>query len=1110
MTRRGPSMHELIRRRRRAGFIGRQDELAAFRGNFDLPPEDDRHRFLFHVHGAAGVGKTFLVREMEQAARERGALTAYLDESVGSVPEALAAVGADLARQGRPLKALEKRLAAYRQKRQEAESLSLREAAEDGAPGGRPSAGSMAVARAGLTGLGLVPVVGAFAGALDPAEVAESADRLRAALGARFHDQGDVQLVLAPERALTPVLVDELSEADAPWIVLFFDTYERTGPFLDGWLRELMTTDRYGALPAHVVVVLAGQRPFDAVRWGGWADFVADLPLEAFSEAEARGLLAAKGITDETVVDEVLRLSGRLPLLVSMLAEGRPGSAEDVGDPSTTAVERFLKWEPDPVRRSAALACALPRRLDEDVFRAAVDEAAAGLYAWLCRLPFVSERGSRVRYHDVVREPMLRLQRQRSQREFAGRHARLAEAFGRWRAEAAAGVDVHRLWTHEPWRAYRLEETYHLLCARPVTELPAALKDTVEACGQGAPVGRLWARMLADAGQDVDDGALRRWGEELTAALAPGEDVGRAGATDTGGGVLAALDVLLARPGLEAAGRALAHAARGWELFAADDPDRALAEYDRAIELDAGLVSAYEGRSFLHLQRGADQAALDDIDRACALDPEDPDHFVSRGEIMRIIGSFGEAVEDFGRAIALDPTDARAYASRGVCQGKLGRADEEMADLDQALALDGEYLWALVRRSRAYGRRGEWEAAFADLDRAALLDADSAWIASERADAYRHAKRYEDALTELNRALSLDPDHVSALAGRGDVHAELGHHEEAIADLSSALEASPHYVFALIRRALVRDRLGDEEGAFDDLDRAVVAEPASPTPLWTRGLGHHRAGRYGEALADFDRALTADPDYVRALEARGRTLRFLGEFRSALRDMDRALELDPGNGGVLVERVLIGWETGRITPALADLDRLSGAEDDRLPVLAAGVLLAAGRGDEALRRLAHAPSGAEPDMLRSEAHRRAGRWAAARHFAVRACATDPLGGAHLLARAVAESEGPAPAAVLWRRVQAMAGVDADDFRGTWTEAVASYALGDWARADRCLGLAAFDDFVLDWYQLDGITHGLASLLRSPGADRPRLLPRLIHVAGARDAFQARYAQDPPD
>ncbi|WP_323184076.1 ATP-binding protein [Streptomyces canus] len=435
-----PSMQELIRQRRRAGFVGRGDERAAFRRNLDLAPEDERHRFLFHVHGNAGVGKTFLVRELEQVAREKGAFTSYVDESVGSVPEAMSEISRQLGAQGCRFKELERLLATHRERRREAEAAAV--ATFEAEPEG-PSAGSMAAARAGLAGLGMVPGVGAFAGALDAAQLAQGADRLRAGLSARFRSQEDVRLVMHPERVLTPVLLNELTDAAAaaPWIVLFFDTYERTGPFLDGWLHEVMTGDRYGTLPATVVVVTAGQHLFDTARWGAFADFMTDVPLRPFTEAEARGLLAGKGVVAEPVVEEVLRLTGGLPVLVSTLAEQRPTDPEDIGDPSATAVERFLKWEHDPVRRSAALACSLPRQLDMDVFRAAVDcpdDEVEQLFAWLRSLPFVTDRGDQIRYHDLVREAMLRMQRGRSPRGWVQQQARLARIFGGRRPKPGA------------------------------------------------------------------------------------------------------------------------------------------------------------------------------------------------------------------------------------------------------------------------------------------------------------------------------------------------------------------------------------------------------------------------------------------------------------------------------------------------------------------------------------------------------------------------------------------------------------------------------------------------------------------------------------------------
>ncbi|MDR3034944.1 MAG: ATP-binding protein, partial [Kitasatospora sp.] len=320
MSGRGPSRQELIRRRRRSGFVGRSSELASFNEVLRQAPEDAA-QFLFHVRGPSGVGKSTLVRQLESAAREVGAVTGYVDESVTDVVEAIQAIAGQLAQQGAPLKSLSRQLATYRQRRHEADA-GVVAAGEDRPGAAGPSPVSVVASRIGLVGAAMVPGVGAFAGALDANQVAAGAEQLKGVLSARFRSHDDAQLVLSPVRALTPVFLQDLAEVAQKhsWVVLFFDTYERTGPLFDSWIRDVLVSDRYGELPANVLVVLAGQGRLDAQCWGDWLDLVTDLPLEVFTESEARQLLAAKGVTDEHVIEVILQLSGRLPLLVSTLA----------------------------------------------------------------------------------------------------------------------------------------------------------------------------------------------------------------------------------------------------------------------------------------------------------------------------------------------------------------------------------------------------------------------------------------------------------------------------------------------------------------------------------------------------------------------------------------------------------------------------------------------------------------------------------------------------------------------------------------------------------------------------------------------------------------------
>ncbi len=1092
-----PSMQELIRLRRRAGFVGRGAERAAFRENFDLPPEDERHRFLFHVHGNAGVGKTFLLRELEQLAREKGALTAYVDETVGSVPEAMAAISRQFDAQGRKFKELDRSLAAHRERRYEAEAAV---AALRPEPQG-PSAGTTAVMRAGLVGLGMVPGVGAFAGALDAAQLAQGADRLRAGLSARFRNQDDVQLVLSPERVLTPVLLTELSDAasTATWIVLFFDTYERTGPYLDAWLHEVMTTDRHGALPATVVVVTAGQHPFDTARWGGFADFMTDIPLGPFTETEARGLLADRGVVAEPVVQEVLRLTGGLPVLVSTLAEQRPTGPDDIGDPSATAVERFLKWEQDPVRKAVALACALPRRVDVDVFRAAVEcpvEDVDTLFGWLRDLAFVDDRGDRLRYHDLVREPMLRLQRRRSPRSWTERHERLAGVYGRWSEEAASGLRTYQRWADEPWRELRLEETYHALCARPRTALAGALRDLLWVCAADLAAGRRWARMVAEAGDATDDPALRDLAPLLREALA-----------DDATAMTKMADLVLSRPEPDRHGRAVAHLFRARELRHAGRYQQSLAALDRAIEFDPTQAQAHSSRGLALRSLGDFPAALAAFDAAIELAPDDDFVIGERAETCRLAGRFEEAVADFDRAAALDPADATYPAGRAVCRQELGQYDAALADFDEAVRLDEEYLWPLVRRGRLRGLRGEWDEAFADFDRAVGIDPDSPWLASERGDAYRRAGRFEEAVTELGRAVDLKPDHGSALASRGRARHELGRHEEALADLSRAVELEPDYSWAFVMRAQVRDQLGDEEGRFEDLRRAAEIDTEDGWAAGELGSAYRLTGRYEEARAAFRKALEQDPDYAYAWASLGATDHALKDYEEALRNLDRALTINPDYGWAYGRRAQARLAMGRTEQALADLDRYTALHPEKgwARDQAIEALVLCGRWDEAAARLAGAP-GDDQDGMRVALHRHNGQWAQARRLAERLRESEPLAGTFHLALSLGRSEGMRAAEPLWRELAVMAREDADlgEPERASGRCFIGCALSDWTEADQ--GLADFLAMEPGWDELAGLAFILDELLQSADIDQPGVASRLTTVTEARDAVRARYAE----
>ncbi|MFF2957134.1 tetratricopeptide repeat protein [Kitasatospora sp. NPDC057965] len=887
MAGQGLSRQELIRRQRRNGFVGRRGELASFRDALQRPSEE-LTQFLFHIRGPGGVGKSTLVRQLESAAHEARAVTAYVDESVTGVVEAMTAIGAQFAQQGTPLKRFDKLLATYQQRRHEADAGA---AVGQGPPG--PSPSTAIVSRVGLVGMGMIPGVGAITGALDPNQVAAGAEQLRGMLSARLRSYDDVQLVLSPLQVLTPVFLQDLAEAASrrPWVVLFFDTYERTGPLLDDWLRDVLVSERYGELPANVLVVTAGQARLDPKYWSDWHDLVVDLPLEPFTEAEARQLLAAKNVTDERTIEVILHLSGRLPLLVSTLAEARPVDAADVGDPSGTAVERFLKWETEPARREAALACALPQELDEDVFCAAVDDPEAReLYGWLRSMPFVIDRAGRCHYHEVVRTAMLRLQRQRSPSRWQEQHTRLADTFREWQVRLDDGTGG---WKDERWRAFRLQEIYHRLCADPNTALPRALHDLLYVQDHDPAALRRWVQMLTRASRDVGAREVREWAEHLLTAL----DAPQPGA--------AAMTLLLSRATLDPAGRAYAYRLRGWEHIGTDEYDRAVADCTAALALEPESAPAYRGRGFAYHLTGRLEEALADFDRSIEYGLRDAWVLARRGETYRLWGRYAEALADFDCVVDIDPEAAWTIASRGQTYGAVGRYAEALADFDRAIELEPDSAWMIVERGHVLESTGRLEEALADFDRAVQIAPGVAWTFAGRGEAYRLRGRYTEALADFDCAVDIDPEAAWTIASRGQTYDAVGRYAEALADFDRAIELEPDSAWMIVERGSVLESTGGYTEALVEFGRAIELRPGRAVDFRYRSQVYRLLGQYEEALADVACALDIDPDNGWSLAGRGLIYRLMGRYEEASADFDRAFDVTPGNCWFHYEKAVV-------------------------------------------------------------------------------------------------------------------------------------------------------------------------------------------------------------
>ena len=96
--------------------------------------------------------------------------------------------------------------------------------------------------------------------------------------------------------------------------------------------------------------------------------------------------------------------------------------------------------------------------------------------------------------------------------------------------------------------------------------------------------------------------------------------------------------------------------------------DRAIADCNRAIELDPGYAEPYSNRGAVYRKKGEENLAIADYNKAIELKPDLAHAYNNRGNAYIQKGEIDLAIADYNRAIQLEPDLAEPYAGRGVAQ----------------------------------------------------------------------------------------------------------------------------------------------------------------------------------------------------------------------------------------------------------------------------------------------------------------------------------------------------------------------------------------------------------------------------------------------------------
>ena len=150
--------------------------------------------------------------------------------------------------------------------------------------------------------------------------------------------------------------------------------------------------------------------------------------------------------------------------------------------------------------------------------------------------------------------------------------------------------------------------------------------------------------------------------------------------------------------------------------------DSAIRDYNKAIELNAGVLSLFYDRGTLLLIKKQYDRAIADYDKALALNPRDDNSLFQRGAAYADKGQYDRAIADFTKALEINPRSARTFFNRGSSHLKSKQADKALSDYSKAIELDPKLAVAHANRGLAYELIGRNQEAIADFKKSLVLD----------------------------------------------------------------------------------------------------------------------------------------------------------------------------------------------------------------------------------------------------------------------------------------------------------------------------------------------------------------------------------------------------
>ncbi len=210
--------------------------------------------------------------------------------------------------------------------------------------------------------------------------------------------------------------------------------------------------------------------------------------------------------------------------------------------------------------------------------------------------------------------------------------------------------------------------------------------------------------------------------------------------------------------------------------------------WTNVISVSKNETSAYNGRGKYYRQQNDYDKALIDYNKAIECDPENYKAYTNRGKIFFDRGKYKESINDFSKTIELDPNYFEAWSNRGAAYATIKNYSKALSDIDKALEIKPNHSNSFKNRALVYMELGENKKAIDDFNTYQKLTGKDANIINSIGACYLNMKDYSNAIKEFSKAISMMPNQGIFYRNRAWSYYYAGKLDKAKTDANKALQ----------------------------------------------------------------------------------------------------------------------------------------------------------------------------------------------------------------------------------------------------------------------------------------------------------------------------------